>query len=70
MAQSGRLLSILAKIGKPKWRMAAILWKYSEKACARHNMIRNAPINFIVYVAIELQVGKVAVDFGENRLTK
>ena len=44
----------LAKIGKPKWPIAAILWKYDEKACARHNIFRNAPINIIFDVAIGL----------------
>ena len=34
--------------------MAAILWKYDEKACARHNFIQKAPINFIFEVAIDL----------------
>ena len=35
--------------------MAAILWKYIEKdkACASHNSIRNAHINFIFDIAID-----------------
>ena len=45
--------------------MAAILWKYAEKACAWHNFIRNAPIIFISDVAID--VYKVPIDFGANR---
>ena len=28
--------------------------KYDEQACARHNFFRNAPINFIFDVAIDL----------------
>ena len=31
--------------------MAAILWKYDEKACALHNLIWKVPINFIFDVA-------------------
>ena len=31
--------------------MAAILRKYDEKAYALHNLIKNAPINFIFDVA-------------------
>ena len=33
---------------------AAILWKYDEKACALHNLIKNAPINFIFDVATDI----------------
>ena len=40
--------------GKTKWPPAAILWKYDEKHCALHNLIQNAPINFIFDVATEL----------------
>ena len=51
---SARALSILEKIGKPKWPLAAILWKYDEQDCALHNLITNAPINFIFDVATDL----------------
>ena len=50
----GRTLSILEKIGKPKWPATAILWKYDEKACALHNLIKNTPINFILDVVTDL----------------
>ena len=34
MTYSGRTISILEKIGKPKWPPTAILCKYDKKACA------------------------------------
>ena len=40
-------------IEKPKWPPATILWKYDEN-CALHNLIKNAPINFIFDVATDL----------------
>ena len=54
MTQSGITLSILENIGKPKWPPAAILCKYDEKVCALHNLITNAPINFMFDVATDL----------------
>ena len=38
----------------PKWPPTAILWKYDEKVCALHNLIKNTPINFIFDVATYL----------------
>ena len=45
--------------GKPQWPPTAILWKYDEKACATdvaqvHNLIKNAPINFIFDIATDI----------------
>ena len=54
MTSSGRTLSILEQIGKPKWPPVAILWKYDEKACALYNLIKNALINFIFDVATDI----------------
>ena len=39
--------------------MAAILWKYAETACTRHNFNRNAPINFKFDVTINIPGRKI-----------
>ena len=50
--------------------VTAFCKKYAEKACARHNFIRNESINCIFNVAIDLPWRKVSINFGENRATK
>ena len=52
---------------KTKLFGVAILWKYADKACARHKIIRNAPTNFILYVAIDIQGWKVPIQFSKAR---
>ena len=58
-------ISILEKIWKPNYQIGAILWKYAEQYFARHNIIRNAPINYIFDVAIALPGRNVPIDLKQ-----
>ena len=52
-------------IDDPEWKNTVdfgILWKYDEKACAHHNFVRDAPINFIFEIAIGVPERKILID--------
>ena len=53
--RNGNIPRGVAKWNIPITRGNNILWNYNEKVCALHNLIKNAPTNFIFDIATDLR---------------